>query len=375
MVARADRDLLSPNDPANSSPILIVPYMWIGDFVRCHSVVKLLNARWPHRPVDVLTTELTLPLLDYMPGVREGIVSDLPRRALAIRKQLRLARTLQEKGYGTVLVMPRTWKSALAPYLAGIPERIGYVGEARFFVLNDARWGERRMPRMVDQCAALALPPHAILPSAWPAPELHVPAEELHAWRAREGIGAAPSVALAPGAVGASKRWPVDRYGAVARELAGQGIEVWILGGPNEKPIAQEITSACGGQARDLTGTDLRQAVLGLAAATAVVSNDSGLLHVAAAVGTPAIGIFGPTDPHLWGPLNPVASIVQSETFVGCRPCHAPVCKVQHHRCMRDIPVRQVLSALSAALKTPGPVATTQSPPPSSFSSAEQRAT
>src|ERR1700709_2043133 len=125
------------NHPAGGSPILLVPYMWIGDFVRCHSVVKLLRARYPERPVDVLTTTLCAPLLDYMPGVRKGIVVDLPRKRLALSEHKALAERLRAGHYGTSLVMPRTWKSALAPYLAGIPERVGFAGEARFGLLNE----------------------------------------------------------------------------------------------------------------------------------------------------------------------------------------------------------------------------------------------
>ena len=119
-------------------PILIVPYMWIGDFVRCHSVVKLLNARFPDRPVDILSTTLCAPLTDYMPGLRRSIVFDLPRSRLALTNQLALARRLRRENYGTALIMPRTWKSVLAPFLAGIPERTGFVGEARAR-LKDAR--------------------------------------------------------------------------------------------------------------------------------------------------------------------------------------------------------------------------------------------
>src|SRR5437762_9078973 len=115
------------NIHAADSPILLVPYMWIGDFVRCHSVVKLLRERYPQRPIDVLTTTLCAPLLDYMPGVRKGIVFDLPRKQLAFSEHKALAERLRAENYRSALVMPRTWKSALAPYLAGIPERTGFV--------------------------------------------------------------------------------------------------------------------------------------------------------------------------------------------------------------------------------------------------------
>src|SRR5689334_15500080 len=123
--------------PIDNSPILIIPYMWIGDFVRCHTVVRLLRERLPECPIDVVTSRMVSPLLDYMPGVRKGIVVDLPRRRLALAQRHALGKRLRQEGYQQVLVMPRTWKAAVAPFLAGIPQRTGFVGEARFGLLND----------------------------------------------------------------------------------------------------------------------------------------------------------------------------------------------------------------------------------------------
>jgi lipopolysaccharide heptosyltransferase II len=335
---------------ADGSPFLIVPYMWIGDFVRCHSVVKLLRLRCPERPVDLLATSLCAPLADYMPGVRKAVVFDLPRSRLALGQQVDLANRLRARNYGAALVMPRTWKSALAPFLAGIPQRTGFVGEARFGLLNDWRWGERKLPRMIDQCAALALPGDAALPAEWPTPELNVPPAEVAAWRRHKGLAAEsrPAVVLAPGAVGPSKRWPASAYAALARHLLGEGLAVWVVGGPGEASIAQEIVGNTA--ARDFTGTDLREAILALAAAAAAVSNDSGLLHVAAALGRPTVGIFGPTSPWHWAPLNPLAATIQADIALSCRPCHKPVCRLRHHRCMVEISVDQVLAATRRAL-------------------------
>jgi len=324
--------------------------MWIGDFVRCHSVVKLLNARFPERPVDMLATTLCAPLADYMPGLRQAIVADLPRSRLALRQQFALAERLKRNGYGTALIMPRTWKAALAPFFAGIPERVGFVGEARFLLLNELRYGERDLPRMVDRCTALALPAAAKLPLDWPLPELKVPRAEVESWRKRRGLNAdgRAVVALCPGAVGPSKRWPGAAYAALARQLIAEGFAVWVLGSPEEKALAAEIVADT--QARDLTGNDLRDAILALAGAAAAISNDSGLLHVAAALGTPSIGIFGPTSPWHWAPLNPLAATVQAASELPCRPCHKPVCRLVHHRCMRDIAPEQVLAATRHAL-------------------------
>jgi lipopolysaccharide heptosyltransferase II len=339
-------------DASDTRPILVIPYMWIGDFVRGHSVVRVLNQRFPNRPVDLLTTSLCAPLVDYMPGVRAGILWDLPRSRLALSRQLGLAAELKTRNYATALVLPRTWKSAIAPALAGIPERIGFVGEARFGLINRWRWGEKRLPRFLDKNAALALPDGAARPAEWPVPQLRVAAEEVARFRQAHGLGHEAAVALAPGSVGSSKRWTY--YPQAAKVLAERGLDVWVVGGPGEKAIAAEIVAAGGVRVRDLTGTDLRNGILAMAAARVGVSNDSGLMHIAAALGTPTIGIFGPTSPNLWAPINGLAATVQTRTKVPCQPCHRPVCIMNDHRCMRDIPASDVADTVASVLAETG---------------------
>ncbi len=335
-------------------PVLIVPYVWIGDFVRCHSVVKLLRAQAPDRPVDIVSSTLCAPLADYMPGIRRTIVIDLPRRRLGIALQWRLAERLRAGGYAQALVMSRKWKAALAPWLAGIPMRTGFAGEARFGLLNDMRFGERKLPRMIDQMGALALPKGASLPGEWPLPELQVPSNEVASWRERGGLAAdgRPIITLSPGAVGAGKAWPVGHYGELARALVQDGASIWVLGGPNETPLAKQIADAAGGGVRDLTGNDLRNAILALAAADAAVSNDSGLMHVSAAIGTPTVAIFGPTSPWHWKPLNPIAAILEP-------PGDEPAAKrarsegnaAVRYRRTADVTVETVLAAVREVLR------------------------
>jgi heptosyltransferase II len=341
-------DAIALEDAADTRPILIVPYMWIGDFVRGHTVVRVLKQRWPNRPVDLLVTPLCAPLVDYMPGVRAGIVADLPRSRLAVGRQQALAAELRARAYATALVLPRTWKSAIAPTLAGIRERVGFFGEARFGLINRMRWGEKALPRFIDKNAALALPEGAALPTEWPVPQLVVPAEEASRWRQANGLGTGPAVALAPGSVGASKRWTY--YPQAARLLAERGLDVWVIGGPGEKVLAQEIAAAGGPRVRDLTGSDLRNGILAMAAASVAISNDSGLMHIAAAIGTPTMGIFGPTSPYHWAPLNGLAATVQTRTVVPCQPCHRTVCTMNDHRCMRDIPASDVVETVQAMI-------------------------
>lgn len=341
-------------DPAHPDrPVLIVPFVWIGDFVRVHSVVRLLKAEAPDRPVDMVSSTLCAPLADYMPGVRRAVVSDQPRKRLGWAIQRDLAARLRQDGYGQALIMSRKWKAALAPAMAGIPIRTGFAGEARFGLINDMRWGEQLLPRMIDQMGALALPKGAELPADWPLPELKVPADELARWKELNALAAEPGpvVTLSPGAVGAGKAWPPESYAALAKALAATGASVWVLGGPAEKATARLIAETAGPHVRDLTGTDLRNAVLALAAADVAVTNDSGLMHVSAAIGTPTVAIFGPTSPWHWKPLNPVAAILEPPGDEEARQKARLIGnEAVAHRSTAGVSVDSVLGAIRKAL-------------------------
>jgi heptosyltransferase-2 len=341
------------NQGSYHRPVLIVPFVWIGDFVRCHSVVRLLRAQDPDRPVDMVSSTLCAPIADYMPGVRKVLISDQPRKRLGWAIQQDLAARLRSEGYGQALVMSRKWKAALAPWLAGIPVRTGFAGEARFGLINDMRWGERRLPRMIDQMGTLALPKNAALPADWPLPQLQVPAEELARWRDQRGLKAdgRPVVTLSPGAVGPGKAWPPGHYAELARALTHDGASVWVLGGPSETATARQIAEAGGANVIDLTGTDLRNATLALAAADAAVTNDSGLMHISAAIGTPTVAIFGPTSPWHWKPLNPVAAILEPPGDDAARQRARTLGNdaVQHRR-TDDVAVETVLAAVRDVL-------------------------
>ena len=180
-------------------------------------------------------------------------------------------------------------------------------------------------------------------------PQLNVPPEETIRWRQANGLGTGPAVALAPGSVGESKRW--TWYPQAARLLAERGLDVWVVGGPGEKALAQEIVATGGPRVRDLTGTDLRNGILAMAAAGVAISNDSGLMHIAAAIGTPTMGIFGPTSPYLWAPLNGLEATVLTKTVLPCQPCQRTVCTMNDHRCMRDIAAADVVEIAQRVLQ------------------------
>jgi heptosyltransferase-2 len=216
------------------------------------------------------------------------------------------------------------------------------------------RWSEKKLPRMIDRMGALALPKNASLPAQWPLPELKAPPRDVNAWRVRRGLtgDSSPIVTLSPGAVGAGKAWPPERYADLARALAADGASVWVLGGPGEAAIAKHIVAAAGVRARNLTGEDLRDAILALAAADVSVTNDSGLMHVSAAIGTQTIAIFGPTSPWHQKPLNPLFAIIEPPGDEAARErARVEGNDAVSHRRTADVPVDTVLAAARGALK------------------------
>ena len=233
-------------------------------------------------------------------------------------------RELRARGYGTALVLPRTWKAAIAPALAGIPERVGFFGEARFGLINRMRWGEKALPRFIDKNAALALPAGAPLPPEWPVPQLAVPPEEIARWRQANGLGTGPAVALAPGL--GRRLQALDLLSAKPRGCWSSAASTsgWSAA-PARRRWRRRSSPPAAASVRDLTGTDLRNGILAMAAAGVAISNNSGLMHIAAAIGTPTMGIFGPTSPYLWAPLNGLAATVlqtKTEAALPALPAH-----------------------------------------------------
>lgn len=335
--------------------ILIVGPSWVGDTVISQSLLKLLLRQHPGARIDYLAPPWTLPLLARMPEVRRGISNPFGHGALRLGARHALGKTLGDEHYDQALVLPNSWKSALMPWSAGIPLRTGFRGEARWGLLNDVRQLDAvALPQMVQRFAALALPAGAALPAPLPLPALQSTAAQQQQLLARLGLDTdkskgKPVVAFCPGAeYGPAKRWPEAHFAALARLLAARGCVVWLIGSPKDHAVAETIATASAGACINLCGkTDIAEAADLLAASRLVVTNDSGLMHVAAAVGRPVIALYGSSSPQFTPPLSNDARILTLD--IECSPCFQRECPLVHFKCLKDLTPERVFAAVDFA--------------------------
>ena len=317
--------------------LLVVAPAWVGDAVLAHPLLKRLKARDPACTIDVLAPPWTRAVFERMPEV--AAVHDAPfaHGQLAWGRRRALARELAQRGYTQAIVLPNSFKSALVPWLAGIPRRTGYLGEARWWLLNDARRLDKQaLPLMVERFAALAEEPAAPVRALAPSALAVDDAARTHTL-ARLGLTLAKPVAvLCPGAeYGEAKRWPVEYFAEIARRFAAAGWQVWIAGSPKDAAVGATIAAAAPG-AVDLCGkTTLAEAIDLLSCAGHVVTNDSGLMHIAAALERPLTALYGSSSPAFTPPLSEQARILR--TGIDCSPCFERVCPRGHFKCMREL--------------------------------------
>jgi heptosyltransferase-2 len=332
----------------NTPPrILVAGPAWAGDMVMAQSLFLTLRSRFPACTIDVLAPAWTLPLLERMPEVADKIPLPLGHGQFGFRVRRRLGRDLRERGYHWAIVLPNSWKSALIPFFARIPRRTGYVGELRYGLLNDARRLSRiRLPRTVQRFVALGLEKEASLLPECPQPRLRVEAEQVAAARRRFGLTAAgPVLALCPGAeYGPAKRWPAAHFAEVARAKWAEGWQVWLFGSAKDAEAAEAIGRSAPGCINLAGRTGLAEAVDLLSVADAVVSNDSGLMHVAAALDRSLVAVYGSSDPGFTPPLSDKARVVR--LGLDCSPCFKRDCPYGHTRCLTDIRPVRVLDEL-----------------------------
>ena len=321
--------------------ILIVAPSWVGDAILSEPLVALLRDPYVDPIVDVLVHSWCAPVYQRMRGVRRIIENPMGHGRFDLAGRRRLARELAGEGYTHAFVLPNSWKSALVPYLAKIPRRIGYLGEARYGLLTDARRLDKKaLPRLVDRFAALVVPRGGLVPMA-PSPML-VPdaANRAAAMRALRLKTDRPVVILCPGAeFGPAKRWPPNQFAELAAMFLHDDLQVWIVGSPNDRIAANAVLNSLGEnlhKVRDLTArTDLGTAIDLLSTASLVISNDSGLMHAAAAVGAPLVALFGSSSPLYTPPISPLAKIAKID--IACSPCFQRECPLGHFRCMREL--------------------------------------
>ncbi len=334
--------------------ILIVAPSWVGDAILSEPLVALLREPFEDPVVDVLVNAWCAPVYARMRGIRRIIENPLGHGQLDLAGRRRLARELAQHDYTHAFVLPNSWKSALVPFLAGVRKRVGYVGEARYGLLTEPRrLKPKAMPRLVDRFAALAVTRGALVPMP-PSPVL-VPdtANRAAAMRALRLKTDRPVVILCPGAeFGAAKRWPPNQFAELAGMFLRAGLQVWIVGSPNDKIAADAVVNSLDREAphvRDLSGrTDLGTAIDLLSVASLVVANDSGLMHAAAAVGVPLIALFGSSSPVYTPPISAQAQIARID--IACSPCFKRECPLGHFRCMRELHPTMVYNLACGAL-------------------------
>jgi len=335
---------------------LVISPNWIGDAVMAQPLLRLLKQAHPERAIDVLAPPQVVPVWRRIPEADDILVTPFRHRALQLGERWRYARILKERGYHDAYVLPNTLKYALIPWLARIPRRVGYKGEMRYGMVNVMHHDDQPRRSMVPFYAALAREPELPLPHKVTRPFLVVSGEETEQVGKRLGVDLTrPIVVFAPGAeFGIAKRWPPAHYGALAQKVvaAVPGVQVVLLGAPNDRDTCDQVQAhagAAGAMMLNLAGqTSLDEAIALLAQASAVVSNDSGLLHIASALNRPVVALYGSTDPDYAPPLSEVARTVSLR--LECSPCRKRECPLGHHDCMNKMGVDLVWSELAPIL-------------------------
>ncbi|GAM63804.1 ADP-heptose-lipooligosaccharide heptosyltransferase II [Vibrio ishigakensis] len=339
--------------------ILVIGPSWVGDMVMSQSLYRELKNQHPDCSIDVLAPSWCKPILSRMPEVNEALEMPLGHGELKLISRYRLGKELRNKKYTHAYILPNSLKSAIIPIAAKIPVRTGWKGESRFGLLNDIRMNKKSFTYMAERYVALAHPKQEMIDSSSlggltniPWPKLRLNQSLVDASVRKFALSVTkPIVGLCPGAeFGPAKKWPTDKYAELASKLLDDGYQVWLFGSKKDEATTSSITTSQTDAHRkdivDLAGkTSLEEAVDLLSLCKHVVSNDSGLMHVAAAVGCHVIGIYGSTSPDYTPPLTTKVDIVN--TNIKCRPCFKRECPLGHLKCLKEISVSNVIKKIS----------------------------
>jgi len=335
--------------------ILVIGPSWVGDMVMSHSLYRSLKQRYPDAQIDVMAPDWCRPLLSRMAEVDNAIRMPLGHGDFKLLQRWHLGRELKNK-YDKAVILPNSLKSAFIPLFAGIAERTGWKGESRYGLLNDLRSNKTDFALMVDRYRALAWPKedmsHADKLPELLSPQLSFdPDNRPKALITHHLTTDKPVLALCPGAeFGPAKRWPEQHYAATAKAFLEKGWQIWLFGSAKDKPVCQDIINlvpqALQNDCHSLAGaTSLGDAIDLISLAGAVVSNDSGLMHVAAALDRPLVAVYGSSSPLYTPPLCEQVAILHTD--IGCRPCFKKECPLDHLKCLTELAPERVINALS----------------------------
>jgi heptosyltransferase-2 len=319
--------------------ILIIGPSWVGDTMLMQPMLKRLKQRYPDSRIDILAPPWTADLLRMIPEVSEVVINPFPHGALQLAARYRFGKRLRAAFYGQAIVLPNSFKSALVPFFAHIPLRTGYTGEFRYGLLNDARkLNKRRLPLMVGRFAQLAEDSGKEAPLPLANPRLQITGAQRDAVLKKLELAPDKPVAVfCPGAeYGPAKRWPAAYFAELAQRLQQHGYEVWLIGSARDRDEAEKIVALGNAQCRNLCGnTGLSDAIALLSCAKLVVSNDSGLMHLAAALDIPMLALFGSSSPQFTPPLSAHAKVLKLD--LRCSPCFKRECPLGHFNCMMQL--------------------------------------
>ena len=338
--------------------ILIVGPSWVGDMVMAQSLFKALRANYPGCHIDVLAPGWSRPIIEAMPEVRAALDMPVGHGVFGFGERRRIGRALRKTAYDWAIVLPNSWKSALIPWFAKIPRRTAWVGESRYGLVNDIRKLDKRVfSLMVHKYVGLAYP-KGTTPDHFPipAPSLQPATQHITDALAKYtlDVSSSPVLALCPGAeFGRAKKWPERHYAEIARRYIARGGQVWLFGSAKDQAgcelIAQDLPAE---QVHVLAGhTSLQEAVALLSQADAVVANDSGLMHVAAALQRPLAAVFGSTSPDYTPPLSDNSAVIKAE--IECSPCFKRDCPFGHYKCLEEMAPERVWQALDGLKALP----------------------
>lgn len=342
------------NTIQKTEKILIVAPSWLGDAVMSNPLLRCLKKRYPDCVINILAPSSTAQIYHHMVEVDDIIIAPFGRGDFKLKARRQFGKTLKPRGYTQAYVLPNSWKSAVIPHAAGIPLRVGWLGESRYILLNDHRKLDKAaLPLMVQRFVGLCFPAGKAWPKdKIPPPRLTYDKALLEATLSRLAVTLEkPVVVLCPGAAfGPAKQWPSAYWTRVAQYWHEMGYQIWLVGSPTDNTICEAINFRTNGVCLNFCGkTNLSEAVALMDCGQVIVSNDSGGMHIAAALKKPQVAIFGSSSPYFTPPLNPKATVLSLDNL-SCKPCFKRTCPLEHLQCLNGIKPDEVIAAMRAQL-------------------------